>query len=368
MLTLCHQRPRFPDWRAGEATWTALLTWDLLERDVRKAEASAGTSLPHLAAVPRLEICPGCHGEQGESANESLESEHGSTPAKIPCSSDGLGGGGGAEVPAAGAFSAGSPLSMKWFGGGNGKISGSTKTSPPKQKWRVGGSGRKEKRSTPGRCTGATWIRAVRPSRRVDSTTCVGGTAAAARSPAPSGTSVCVCTVQEDARRAHSHTLAAAERRGKRGVDYGVSSHPARRGGADGGHLLCGSRTAQGPEGERRSAVIFFVHCYLYFKNFSLQTHENFYMLLSGIQSRIDTSSISSDLLEQPNWIVVIVAPTSLIRYLHTSQVESEGDPSRKSSSSITSLDDLGIRSSMGSAFLFPSSSAPQSTFLLPPK
>lgn len=62
---------------------------------MRKAEASAGTSLPHLAAVPRLEICPGCHGEQGESANESLESEHGSTPAKIPCSSDGLGGGGG---------------------------------------------------------------------------------------------------------------------------------------------------------------------------------------------------------------------------------------------------------------------------------
>lgn len=86
---------------------------------MRKAEASAGTSLPHLAAVPRLEICPCCHGEQGESANESLESEHGSTPAKIPCSSDGLGlaGGGGAEVPAAGAFSAGSPLSMKWFGG-----------------------------------------------------------------------------------------------------------------------------------------------------------------------------------------------------------------------------------------------------------
>lgn len=65
---------------------------------MRKAEASAGTSLPHLAAVPRLEFCPGCQGEQGESANESLESKHGSSPAKIPRSSDGLGGLGDAEV------------------------------------------------------------------------------------------------------------------------------------------------------------------------------------------------------------------------------------------------------------------------------
>lgn len=102
--------------RAGEATWTARLTWDLLEGNVRKAEAPAGTSLPHLAAVPRLEVCPGCHGEQGESANESPESEHGSTPAKIPRSSDGLGGL-AAQVLVAGAFSAGSPLSTKWFWG-----------------------------------------------------------------------------------------------------------------------------------------------------------------------------------------------------------------------------------------------------------
>lgn len=125
---------------------------------MRKAEASAGTSLPHLAAVPRLEVCPGCHGEQGESANESLESKHGSSPAKIPRSSGVLAGWRDAEVPAAGAFSAGSPLSMKWFlgRGKRGQISGSSKTSPPQQKWRVGGNGRKEKRGTLGRCAGAT--------------------------------------------------------------------------------------------------------------------------------------------------------------------------------------------------------------------
>lgn len=85
---------------------------------MRKAEASAGTSLPHLAAVPRLEICPGCHGKQGESANESLESQHGSTPAKIPRSSDGQGGWRDAEVLVADGFSAGSPLSVEWFWGG----------------------------------------------------------------------------------------------------------------------------------------------------------------------------------------------------------------------------------------------------------
>lgn len=69
---------------------------------MRKAETSAGTSLPHLAAVPRLEICLGCHGEQGESAKESLQCEHGSSPGTIPRSSDGLGGSGGGSGDAGG--------------------------------------------------------------------------------------------------------------------------------------------------------------------------------------------------------------------------------------------------------------------------
>lgn len=96
----------------------------------------------------------------------------------------------------------------------------------------------------------------------------------------------------------HWHRQSGAEN-----AEWIVECHLIQHGGggANGGHLLYGSRTAQGPEGERRSAVIFVFHCYLFFKNFSLQTHEKFDMLLSGIQSRIDTFSISSNLLEQPN-------------------------------------------------------------------
>lgn len=56
-------------------TRTALrdsLTWDLLKRNMCEAEASADTSFPHLAAIPRLEIRPRRHRQHGKSADESL--------------------------------------------------------------------------------------------------------------------------------------------------------------------------------------------------------------------------------------------------------------------------------------------------------
>lgn len=48
------------------------LTWDLLKGNMREAETFGDASFPHLAAVPRLDICSGCHGEQWKSTNESL--------------------------------------------------------------------------------------------------------------------------------------------------------------------------------------------------------------------------------------------------------------------------------------------------------
>lgn len=48
------------------------ITWDLLKRDMCEAEAPRGTSLPHLAAIPRLKICPRRHRQHGKSANDGL--------------------------------------------------------------------------------------------------------------------------------------------------------------------------------------------------------------------------------------------------------------------------------------------------------
>lgn len=48
------------------------LTWDLLKGNMCEAETFGDASFPHLAAIPRLKLCSGCHRKQWKSTNESL--------------------------------------------------------------------------------------------------------------------------------------------------------------------------------------------------------------------------------------------------------------------------------------------------------
>lgn len=69
----------------GNCAWRSptSLTWDLQLRNMREAEASPDAQLPHLAAVPRVQMCARCRWQHGQRAEDGLQPEHGSTSAQV---------------------------------------------------------------------------------------------------------------------------------------------------------------------------------------------------------------------------------------------------------------------------------------------